>query len=222
MKKFKIAEHFVSINGEGNRLGELAYFIRFPGCNLTCSYCDTDWVNQPDTPYSEMSAEEIFDAVRFSGVRNVTLTGGEPLLQENISSLIELLNTDDRIRMEIETNGSADIAPLAGLKKRPAFTLDYKLPSSEMEIMMRVSNFDLLASQDTVKFVAGSSQDLRRAATVIDAYDLAEKCSVHLSPVFGEIEPADLVEFMKENRMNGVSLRLQMHKQIWDPQTRGV
>ena len=91
-----------------------------------------------------------------------------------------------------------------------------------MEIMMRVSNFDLLASQDTVKFVAGSSQDLRRAATVIDAYDLAEKCNVHLSPVFGEIEPADLVEFMKENRMNGVSLRLQMHKQIWDPQTRGV
>ena len=65
-------------------------------------------------------------------------------------------------------------------------------------------------------------QGLRRAATVIDAYDLAEKCSVHLSPVFGEIEPADLVEFMKENRMNGVSLRLQMHKQIWDPQTRGV
>lgn len=222
MEKYRIAEHFISINGEGRRSGELAYFIRFPGCNLTCSYCDTSWANQPETPYTEMTAEEIFDTIRISGVRNVTLTGGEPLLQKNIRSLIELLNTDSRIRVEIETNGSVDIAPLTDLAKRPSFTLDYKLPSSGMEIMMRASNFELLTPADTVKFVAGSTEDLERAATVIDAYDLTDRCSVHISPVFGEIEPADIVDFMKKNCMNDVALRLQIHKLIWDPQKRGV
>ena len=222
MDKYRIAEHFISINGEGRRSGELAYFIRFPGCNLSCSYCDTAWVNEPDTSYTEMTAEEIFDAVRISGVRNVTLTGGEPLLQKNIRPLIELLNTDSRIRVEIETNGSADIAPLTDLEKRPAFTLDYKLPSSGMEIMMRVSNFGLLTPSDTVKFVAGNTEDLERAITVIRAYDLTDRCTVHISPVFGKIEPADIVEFMKDNCINDAALRLQIHKLIWDPQKRGV
>lgn len=221
MNKFKVVEHFISINGEGSRLGQLAYFVRFRGCNLGCSYCDTAWASEEDTKYTEMTAREIFDAVRISGIKNVTLTGGEPLLQENIGELIELLGSG-RIAVEIETNGSIDITPLTQLHYRPAFTLDYKLPSSDMEIMMRVSNFNHLTPADTVKFAAGTREDLERAVTVIDAYDLTEKCNVHISPVLGNIEPEEIVEFMKENRVNNVSLRLQMHKQIGDPQMRGV
>ena len=222
MTKYKVAEHFISVNGEGSRPGELSYFIRFRGCNLACAYCDTSWANEPETEYEELTAEELFQAVRLSGIRNVTLTGGEPLLQEQIEDLLQLFGSDRRISVEIETNGSVDLAPFCTAEYRPIFTLDYKLPSSEMEILMRVSNFSLLEPQDTVKFVAGSQEDLQRAMTVIDAYDLAEKCNVHISPVFGQIEPADIVEFMKENRMNGVALRLQLHKFIWDPDQRGV
>ena len=73
---------FVSINGEGAHAGELAAFIRFKGCNLNCSYCDTSWANQPDAPFTLTDADALCEWVKDSGVRNVTLTGGEPLLQK--------------------------------------------------------------------------------------------------------------------------------------------
>ena len=86
----KVAEKFISINGEGSRAGELAAFIRFTGCNLRCSYCDTSWANAPDCPYTEETPEEIAQWVNASGIRDVTLTGGEPLLQEEMP-LISIL-----------------------------------------------------------------------------------------------------------------------------------
>lgn len=109
-----------------------------------------------------------------------------------MAELLTLLCADSHLSVEIETNGSADISAFTQLENRPVFTLDYKLPSSQMEIMMRVSNFEYLKPCDTVKFVAGSLEDLERAMTVIDAYSLTEKCNVHISPVFGEIEPSDI------------------------------
>ena len=82
----QVAEKFVSINGEGRRAGEPAVFIRFKGCNLNCSYCDTQWVNEAACPYMEMSPAEICTYAARTGIKNVTLTGGEPLLQEDIDS----------------------------------------------------------------------------------------------------------------------------------------
>jgi 7-carboxy-7-deazaguanine synthase len=79
-----------------------------------------------------------------------------------------------------------------------------------------------LKKSDTVKFVAGSRQDLERAKEVIDKNGLLRKCSVYFSPVFGRIEPREIVEFMVENRMNGVNMQLQMHKFIWEPDRKGV
>ena len=225
MTLYNVAEHFASINGEGRLAGQLAYFIRFKGCNLSCSYCDTSWANREDTEYSQMSARKIYETVKLSGITNVTLTGGEPLLQPGINELIQLLLSDEKLNVEIETNGSLDLKETAGLAasgRRPAFTMDYKLPSSGMEIMMLVSNFDLLTDQDCVKFVAGDRNDLERARDVINMYGLTRRCSVYISPVFGKIEPADIVEFMKENNMNGVRLQLQLHKHIWEPDRRGV
>lgn len=221
--RYRVAEWFVSINGEGTRAGELAVFVRLCGCNLRCSYCDTMWANSMDAPHTEMTAEEIRRVILETGVRNVTLTGGEPLLHPNAKELLDCLLQDDRLSVEIETNGSVYIGDFLGSAYRPLFTLDYKLPSSGMESEMRFEeNLPFLEKQDTIKFVAGSEADLMRAAELIEKHDLSSRCNVYFSPVFGRIEPADIVEFMKQRNLNGVRLQLQLHKFIWDPMAKGV
>ncbi len=216
-----VAEKFVSINGEGAHAGELAAFLRFKGCNLCCSYCDTRWANEENAPCKAESARELCDWVLSQNVANVTLTGGEPLLQQDIPLLIKLLTERGR-RVEIETNGSVELKPFDSLSPRPVFTMDYKLPSSGMENKMCLDNMALLKKHDTVKFVAGSREDLMRAAEIISRYGLTGRCHVYFSPVFGSIEPEEIVSFMKERRLNGVRLQLQLHKFIWRPDKRGV
>ncbi len=217
-----VAEMFVSINGEGTLAGQLAVFVRFSGCNLCCSYCDTMWANQSDTPCRTMTAEEIYNEICKTGIRNVTLTGGEPLNRNDIFELMELLAKDSRLYVEIETNGSIPLKPFLSIKNRPSMTMDYKLPSSGMEHSMYTENLNLLDSRDTVKFVSGSIGDLERAKEIINEYKLIDRCEVYLSPVFGKIEPSTIVEYMKQNQMNGVTLQLQMHKIIWNPNAKGV
>lgn len=219
---YKVVEKFVSINGEGKRAGQLAVFVRFKGCNLSCSYCDTKWANEKNTPYTPMSAQDIYNYIKETGVKNCTLTGGEPLLQDNIKELLVLLAGDNSLRTEIETNGSIDLRPFAEIKNRPSFTMDYKQPSSNMENKMCLSNFDLLTEKDTVKFVSGCREDLEKAKEIIEKYKLTERCSVYLSPVFGCIEPSEIVAFLVENKMNDVNIQLQLHKFIWDKDARGV
>lgn len=219
---YKVVEKFVSINGEGRRAGQLAVFVRFKGCNLNCSYCDTKWANEKDAVYTSMTAEDIYNYIKETKVRNCTLTGGEPLLQDNIGELLELLAQDRTLRVEIETNGSIDLKPFAYIENRPSFTMDYKQPSSNMERQMCLSNFDLLKENDTVKFVSGCMEDLEKAKEIIEKYKLTERCSVILSPVFGCIEPSHMVEFLIENNMNDVNIQLQLHKFIWDKDTKGV
>lgn len=221
MITYPVAEKFVSINGEGTRAGELAVFIRFKGCNLNCGYCDTKWANRADTPAVSETAEEICEFVENSGVVNVTLTGGEPLLQKELYALIEMLMKNGK-SVEIETNGSVPIAELSRKEYRPLFTMDYKLSSSGMESHMCLDNFQYLTEQDTVKFVSGSIADLERAAEIIEKYALVERCHVYFSPVFGSIEPSEIVDFMKQRRLNGARLQLQLHKFIWDPNKKGV
>ena len=216
-----VVEKFVSINGEGAHAGELAAFIRFKGCNLGCTYCDTKWANRSGAVYTDYDAGTLAKWVEEAQVYNVTLTGGEPLLQDEIDELIELLTKQGK-RVEIETNGSIPLDRLAETQHRPVFTMDYKLPSSGMETAMRRDNFKLLGRHDTVKFVAGSVDDLERAREIIDDYHLSEHCHVFLSPVFGKLKPADMVDFMIDNGMDNVRLQLQMHKFIWSPAARGV
>lgn len=216
-----VAEQFISINGEGTRAGELAYFVRFCGCNLNCTYCDTKWANRPDTPATKLSAEEIACGIIDSGIKNVTLTGGEPMLQEDIAQLCTLL-AKGGCSAEIETNGSVSLENLASISERPVFTMDYKLPSSGMERFMNTDNFALLQKQDTVKFVSGSMEDLERMREITEKYDLTSRCHVYISPVFGMIDAVQIVEYMKDHGMNGVRLQLQLHKYIWDPDKHGV
>ena len=218
---FPVAEKFVSINGEGKRAGELAVFIRFRGCNLKCSYCDTMWANSGECPAEMMSAEDIVSYVNEEGVTNVTLTGGEPLLQENIEILIEKLMKNGH-NVEIETNGSISIKNLSESTYRPDFTIDYKLPSSDMENFMLTENYNYLSENDVVKFVAGNLVDLKKTTEIIEKFSLTEKCHVYISPVFDKINPDGIVEFMKLKHLNKVRLQLQLHKFIWNPDERGV
>ena len=221
MTSFRVAEHFASINGEGVRAGEAAVFIRFCRCNLRCSYCDTQWANDSDAPFDLLSCEELLKIVQDSGISDVTLTGGEPMLQPGLEILTDALIGDGH-RVEIETNGSISISGLSQRRLRPAFTLDYKLPSSGMESHMLTDNYKYLRECDTVKFVCGGAEDLERAREIISAYSLTDKCHVYLSPVFGKADPQEMVSFMLRNRMNDVRLQLQLHKYIWSPDQRGV
>jgi len=218
----QVVEKFVSINGEGRRCGQLATFIRFAGCNLNCGYCDTAWANDRKVAFDPMTAEEVYAYIKETQVTNVTLTGGEPLLQKDMGALLELLSQDPELYVEIETNGSVLLSKFSGLENPPSFTMDYKLPSSGMERMMALENFDHLTEKDTVKFVSGSMADLEKARELINKYKLTEKASVFISPVFGDIELESIVDFMKDNQMNGVNMQVQLHKIIWDPNERGV
>lgn len=221
MEKWLIGEIFTSINGEGRKAGQLAVFIRFIGCNLNCSYCDTGWAREYKENGMWMSMEQILDYVKKSGVHNVTITGGEPLLVNNLGVLLDELDKLAFVQVEIETNGAVDISKMKERNNPPSLTVDYKLPSSGMEQYMLQSNFGKVDEKDTVKFVCGSHEDLCRAKQIMQQYQFIGKTAVYLSPVFGKIQPDEMVEFMKREKLNGVNLQLQMHKMIWEPDARG-
>jgi len=222
--RYNIIEKFLSIDGEGPTAGEIAAFIRFGGCNLSCSWCDTAYSMDMSTIGEQLTKEDVYGFIKSTGAVNVTITGGEPLIQEGVEDLIYFLSQDQELFIHIETNGSVPvyefkrIIPLANV----SFIADYKLPSSGMESRMDLKNFELLSAKDVCKFVIGSREDLEKAKMIIDRYGLAEKCLVYLSPITSMIEPAEIVEFMKKNRMNRIRLQLQLHKIIWSPDTRGV
>lgn len=222
MRSYKVVEMFTSINGEGQKAGQLSVFIRFQGCNLACAYCDTSWANEENAGFTWMTAEEITDYIVKTKINNVTITGGEPLMVSGIKELLILLSQQEFIQVEIETNGSVALEEFLIEKNPPSFTMDYKLPGSGMEEQMNLSNFNNLKKTDTVKFVVSGKEDLLRSREVILQNQLNEKCRVYLSPVFGKIELEEMVAFLMEYKMNDVTMQLQMHKIIWNPEKRGV
>lgn len=219
---YPVAERFVSINGEGKCAGQLALFLRFPGCNLTCSYCDTAWVNEADCPVENFTMDELLREVQTSGVRHLTVTGGEPLLQPDMAALLTALSHLPALQVEVETNGSVDLESFIQLAPRVSFTMDYKLPHSRMEAAMCLGNLALLRESDCLKFVCGSRADLQRAKELMDAYQLDTRVPVYFSPVFGSITGDEIVTFMKKEALVGVRMQLQLHKFIWPPERRGV
>ena len=207
-------EIFSSFEGEGTRAGELCTFIRLAECNLRCSYCDTEY---SFTGGKEMSVEEIMQVVDGYGNVNVTITGGEPLLQD----LTELLNAMNKYFVNIETNGSINPVHLYGDYTNVIFTVDYKCPSSKQEEFMNNGEaLQDLEDCDVIKFVVGSLDDLNRMRQLIEENEF--KAQVYVSPVFGKIEPKDIVDYMKTYNLQGVRLQLQIHKFIWPPDMKGV
>ena len=231
-----VAERFVSVNGEGRAAGKLAAFIRFTGCNLACSYCDTMWANAP-VAADRAERVSVADLVAWAcetRVECVTLTGGEPELQPALPSLVCALLAEPGplergLRVEIETNGAADLRELAQLREACAslpgnltFTVDWKLPASGMEDRMLRENFALLDARDTVKFVCGGEGDLARMLEVSRELGLPNRVPVYLSPVFGRLNPARIVDFMQENNLTWATAQLQLHKIIWPGVEKGV
>lgn len=214
-----VNEIFYSIDGEGLRTGELAVFIRLSGCNLNCSYCDTKYALKPKTG-KLMSIDEIIKEVEKYNCKNITLTGGEPLIHQNVNELIDTL-VNKGFKVNIETNGSI---PIDKYLNRCLVTMDYKLPSSNMEKYMNLDNLEKLTENDCLKFVTEES-DLDKIEEIIKNYNL--KCFIYISPVFNKIKPYRIVEFMKKLNEKGydtskLRVQVQLHKVIWDPNERGV
>ena len=219
---FPIIEQFLSVDGEGPTAGRLAAFVRFQGCNLRCSWCDTTYSFEQENVTAYRTAEEIYKIIKESGASCVTLTGGEPLLQPEIGSLLKILNEDDSLLTHIETNGSVDITPFVEEFPNLCFIVDYKLEGSNMTAQMNENNLTAVRPVDTYKFVVSSLRDLQQATDVIRKNRLCERTQVFFSAVLGKIEPAEIVEFMKTERLDKVRLQLQLHKIIWDPAQKGV
>ena len=231
-----VAERFVSVNGEGRAAGKLAAFIRFTGCNLACSYCDTMWANAPVAAdrAERVSVADLVAWARETRVECITLTGGEPALQPELPRLVRALLAEPGplgrgLRAEIETNGAADLCELTRLREECAslpgsltFTVDWKLPASGMEGRMLRENFTLLDARDTVKFVCGGEDDLGRMLEVSRELGLPNRVPVYLSPVFGRLDPARIVDFMQDNNLIWATAQLQLHKIIWPGVEKGV
>ena len=173
-------------------------------------------------PHEILDEKQIVSYIKKTGVKNVTLTGGEPLIQEGIRTLIEALAQVKNIRVEIETNGSVPVSQFFDIENRPSFTIDYKLPGSGMEKNMYMMNYRHADLNDTVKFVVCDEADLEKMKQVIEKFELRSRTNVYISPVYGKIQPDRIVDFIKENNFNDVNLQLQLHKIIWDPSKRGV
>ncbi|MDI3328167.1 MAG: radical SAM protein [Alicyclobacillaceae bacterium] len=217
----KVNELFFSIQGESSSMGLPTVFVRFTGCNLRCSYCDTTYA------YFEgkrMTPEEVFARIEAYGVRRVCLTGGEPLIQprDELQKLLNLLGSD-QYEVSIETDGSVDIDRIR-LRPRQRFILDVKVPSSQMHLYMDFDNLRrIVPERDEVKFVVGTEEDYEWSKEIIDRYDIRPEkgYSLLFSPVFGVLEPRKLAEWILRDRLNA-RLQVQLHKFIWDPATRGV
>ena len=210
----KVVEIFKSIDGEGIRVGYPVTFIRLAGCNLRCNYCDTKY-SYENEKFTEMTPQEIYNRVYKLGGRRITLTGGEPLIHKDVKVLVDLL-IQKGYEVNIETNGSVDITLF--LDKHTIITMDYKCASSDMEDKMLLDNISKLRKQDVLKFVVSDDNDLD---TVQRIYQNT-KATVYISPVFGRIEPKQIVEYMLEHNMENCRVQVQLHKIIWNPEERGV
>lgn len=222
----KVVEIFTSIDGEGKRAGLPTTFVRLYGCNLHCSFCDTRYGCEGND-YRTMSVDEIVDWCDSANVHSVTLTGGEPLIQPGIASLVGKLLLKG-YWVNVETNGTVDVDAFRhsitvgreyGLS-RLFFTVDYKCPGSGMHEKMNIGMYRFLGSEDVVKFVVGSKDDLDFMLNVLD--EIHPAAQVFVSPVFGKIDPKDIVEYIVAHHLYDCRVQLQMHKIIWDPDKRGV
>ncbi|ADQ47197.1 Radical SAM domain protein [Caldicellulosiruptor kronotskyensis 2002] len=213
--KFNVVEKFVSIEGEGIRSGYPAVFVRFAGCNLRCSWCDTKYANE-NPEYEEIDIDNLMNFITSTGIKRVTLTGGEPLIQPYIYLLIDRLISEG-FEVNIETNGSVSIKHVP---RDAIITMDYKCPSSGMEHRMIVNNIHLLGEKDVIKFVVATYEDLKTAERIIKTFK--PRCNIYFSPVFGKIEPREIVKFVLENGLFEARVQLQLHKIIWSENSRGV
>jgi 7-carboxy-7-deazaguanine synthase len=210
-----INEIFYSIQGESTRAGQPCVFVRLTACDLRCTWCDTPYAF---TEGRKMTVDDVVAAVEQHGCPLVEITGGEPLLQDDVYPLMARLAASGKTVM-LETGGHRSIArvPPDVLK-----IVDVKCPGSGEADKNDWSNLDVIAPHDEVKFVIRDRADYEFARDVIERHHLAGRtASVLMSPVHGVLEPRLLSEWILADRLPA-RLQLQLHKYIWTPTTRGV
>ena len=210
----KINEIFKSIQGESTYTGLPCIFIRLTYCNLRCTYCDTEYAFHDG---QDMSIKEILEYIEPMGIKLVEITGGEPMLQKNVISLMkELLQNNYKVMLE--TSGAIS---LKDVPKEVNKIVDFKCPSSEMSDKNLWSILDELNLRDEIKFVVGDLNDYKWVKSKISKYNLDSKWTILLSPVFGKITLEEMANWILQDNLK-VRLQLQMHKYIWDPEKQGV
>jgi 7-carboxy-7-deazaguanine synthase len=210
----RITEIFYSLQGESSFAGRPCAFVRLTGCPLRCTWCDSEYTFHGGT---EMALDAVLAQVRSFDCRLVEVTGGEPLHQPEAFTLIERLCADG-YEVLVETSGALDITPV---DPRTHIIMDVKCPGSGMMDRMDWKNLDRIARKDEVKFVIKDRADYEFARTITERHNLAGRCPILFSPSFGELDPRQLAEWVLADKLP-VRVQLQLHKFIWDPQTRGV
>jgi 7-carboxy-7-deazaguanine synthase len=210
-----VNEIFHSIQGESTHAGRPCVFVRLTACDLRCSWCDTPYAFYEGR---KMSLDDVVEAVESYGCPLVELTGGEPLLQKEVYPLMERLLRSGKTVL-IETGGHLSLAAVPPAVHK---IMDVKCPGSGESHRMDWSNLEHLSLADEVKFVIRDRADYEYGRDVVARHALDRKVgAVLFSPVHGVLDPRTLSEWVLADRLP-VRVQLQVHKYIWDPQTRGV
>ena len=216
----RVTEIFHSIQGESTWAGFPCVFVRLTGCPLRCVWCDTEYSFHGG---EKLGLDEIIGEVEGMGTKLVEITGGEPLIHPNAFLLTRAL-LDRGYTVLVETSGAVDVSPL---DTRAHKIMDLKCPGSGEESKNLWSNLDHLTERDEVKFVVKDRIDYEWTRSVIRDRGLDEEVqnatlrALLISPVWGEVDLQELSGWMMEDDLPA-RLQLQLHKVIWDPQTRGV
>ena len=210
----KINEIYLSVQGESTHTGLPCIFIRLTGCNLRCSWCDTAYAFHEG---KNMSIDEILQKVESFGIHLVEITGGEPLMQDNVYTLMKRL-IEKGYKVMLETGGSIS---LERVPKDVIKIMDLKCPGSGEQEKNNLDNLKLLAPHDEVKFVILDRKDYEWSRDIIKKYKINETAQILLSPVFDKLELKEIVKWILEDRLP-VRLQTQLHKIIWDKNTIGV
>ena len=205
--KLKIHEIFHSLQGESSRVGLPTVFVRLTGCPMRCVYCDTAYAFSGG---SNIEIADILVKVAEFSTPYVTVTGGEPLAQKDSLVLLRQL-CDAGYSVSLETGGAIDISPV---DKRVSVILDVKTPGSGEEKNNLWENLSHLKATDEVKFVLCDYADYHWAKQILTKYKLIEKCPVLFSPVYSQVNPTQLAEWVLADKLP-VRMQLQLHKILW-------
>ncbi len=210
-----INEIFHSIQGESDQAGRPCVFVRLTGCDLRCVWCDTPYAFHEGR---RMSVDEIISAVASYGCDLVEITGGEPLLQDNVYPLMDRLLTDG-FRVMLETGGHL---PLDRVPADVMKIVDVKCPGSGEAERNALDNLSRLTRRDQVKFVIADRADYEFARDLVAARTPERQVgAVLFAPVHDQLSPTQLADWILADRLP-VRLQIQLHKYLWGAETRGV
>jgi len=205
--ELRINEIFISIQGEGNFAGFPCFFIRLSGCNLRCTYCDTKYAYEKGSTFS---IKELIERWSKSKIYLVEITGGEPLLQNDVIPLMDFFLSQGCTCL-IETNGTISLKPLS---QQIVKIVDWKTPGSGFHKSFHEENLRYISSNDQIKFVITSKEDYLWAKNKVISKKLFYLCTVIFSPAFGLVKPSQLAKWILEDNLE-VKFQLQLHKTLW-------